>query len=70
MSIFVSAGLVESVVRYCCLCMVVFYNLVMFAMHENAHTPEDFLIAKITVSATTFNRCMYENIKLTAATIT
>ena len=35
MSILVSTGLVESVVRYCCLCMVVFYNLVMFAMQEN-----------------------------------
>ena len=35
MSILVSTGLVESVVRYCCLCMVVFYNLVTFAMHEN-----------------------------------
>jgi len=35
MSILVSAGLVESVVRYCCLCMVVFYNLVTFAMQEN-----------------------------------
>ena len=35
MSIFVSTGLVESVVRYCCLCMVVFYNIVTFAMQEN-----------------------------------
>jgi len=35
MSILVSTGLVESVVRYCCLCMVMFYNLVMFAMQEN-----------------------------------
>ena len=35
MSILVSTGLVESVVRYCCLCMVVFYNLVTFAMKEN-----------------------------------
>jgi len=35
MSIFVSTGLVESVVRYCCLCMVVFFNLIMFAMQEN-----------------------------------
>ena len=33
MSILVSTGLVESVVR--CLCMVVFYNLVFFAMQEN-----------------------------------
>jgi len=35
MSILFSAGLVEPVVRYCCLCMVVFYNLVTFAMQEN-----------------------------------
>ena len=34
-SILVSTGLVESVVRYCCLCMVVFYNLVTFVMQEN-----------------------------------
>ena len=35
MSILVSTGLVEPVVRYCCLCMVVFSNLVTFAMQEN-----------------------------------
>ena len=35
MSILVSTGLVEPVVRCCCLCMVVFSNLVMFAMQEN-----------------------------------
>jgi len=35
MSILVSTGLVEYVVRYCCLCKVVFYNLVTFAMQEN-----------------------------------
>jgi len=35
MSILVSTGLVESVVHYCCLCMVVFYNLITFAMQEN-----------------------------------
>jgi len=35
MSILVSTGLVASVVRYCCLCMVMFYNLVTFAMQEN-----------------------------------
>jgi len=35
MSILVSTGMIESVVRYCCLCMVVFYNFVMFAMQEN-----------------------------------
>jgi len=35
MSILVSTELVESVMRYCCLCMVVFYNLVTFVMQEN-----------------------------------
>ena len=35
MTILVSAGLVEPVVRYCCLCMVVFSNPVRFAMQEN-----------------------------------
>ena len=35
MYIFVSTGLVEPVVRYCCLCMVVFSNVVTFAMQEN-----------------------------------
>ena len=35
MSILVSTGVVQSVVRYCCLCMVVFSNLVTFAMQEN-----------------------------------
>ena len=35
MSLLVSTGLVESAVRYCCLCMVVFYRLVTFAMQEN-----------------------------------
>ena len=35
MSILVSTGLVETVLRYCCLCMVVFSNLVTFAMQEN-----------------------------------
>ena len=34
MSILVSNRLAESVVRYCCLCMVVFYNHVTFAMQE------------------------------------
>ena len=34
-SILVSTGLVEPVVCYCCLCMVVFSNLVTFAMQEN-----------------------------------
>ena len=35
MSILVSTGLVEPVMRYCCLCIVMFSNLVMFAMQEN-----------------------------------
>jgi len=35
MSILVSTGLVEPVVRYCSLCMVVFSILVTFAMQEN-----------------------------------
>ena len=35
MSILISTGLAESVVRYCCLCTVVFYNHVTFAMQEN-----------------------------------
>ena len=32
---YVSTGLVEPVMCYCCLCMVVFSNLVTFAMQEN-----------------------------------
>ena len=35
MSKLVSTGLVEPVVRYCCLCMVVFSNVVTFAIQEN-----------------------------------
>ena len=35
MSILVSTRMVELVVRYCCLCMVVFCNLGTFAMQEN-----------------------------------
>ena len=35
MSILVSTGLVEPVMCYCCLCMVMFSNLVTFAMQEN-----------------------------------
>ena len=35
MSILVSTGLVEAVVRYCCLCMVMFSNLFTFVMQEN-----------------------------------
>ena len=35
MTILVSTGLVEPVVRHCCSCMVVFSNLVTFAMQEN-----------------------------------
>jgi len=34
MSILVSTGLVKSVVHYFCLCLVVFYNIVTFAMQE------------------------------------
>ena len=36
MSILVSTELVEPVLRYCSLCMVVFSNLVTFAMQENS----------------------------------
>ena len=35
MSILVLSGLVEPVVRYCSLCIVVFSNLITFAMQEN-----------------------------------
>ena len=35
MSILVSTGLVEPVMRHCCVCMVVFSNLVPFSMQEN-----------------------------------
>jgi len=35
MSMLVSTGLVKSVAHYCCLCMIVLYNLVMFAVQEN-----------------------------------
>ena len=35
MSILVSTGLVEAVVWYCRLCVVVFSNLITFAMQEN-----------------------------------
>ena len=35
MSIIVSTELVEPVVCYCCLCMVVFSNLITFAMQED-----------------------------------
>jgi len=35
MSMIVSTGFVDSVVCYCCLCMVVFYSHVRFAMQEN-----------------------------------
>ena len=35
MFILVSTGLVESVMCRCCLCMVMFYHLVTFAMQEN-----------------------------------
>jgi len=35
MSILVLTGLVEPVMHYCCLCIVVFSNLVIYAMQEN-----------------------------------
>jgi len=35
MSLLVSTGLAELVVRYCCLCMVVFYHLVTLEMQED-----------------------------------
>ena len=35
MSILVSTELVEPVVHYCCMCMVVFSNLITFVMQEN-----------------------------------
>ena len=53
MSILVSTGLVASVVHYCCLCMVVFHNLITFAMQEN--TEQWYAIkfcAKLNKSAT------------------
>lgn len=37
---------------------------------QYTRTPEDFLIARITVSANTFNLCVCENMELTSATIT
>ena len=53
MSILVSTGLVESAARYCCLCVVMFYNLVTFAMQEN--TEQRYVIkfgVKLNKSAT------------------
>ena len=35
MSILVATGLAESLVHYCYLCMVLFYNLIMCAMQES-----------------------------------
>ena len=35
MSLLVSTGLVEPVMRHSCLCMVVFSNLITFAMQES-----------------------------------
>ena len=52
-SILVSTGLVESVVRYCCLCIVVFCNLVTFAMQENIEQRYDIkFCVKLKKSAT------------------
>ena len=53
MSTLVSTGLIESVVRYCWLCMVVFYNLVTFAMQENIK--QEYTI-KFCVKLTNFAR--------------
>jgi hypothetical protein len=53
MLLLVSTGLVESVVRCCGLCMVMFYNLVTFAMQEN--TEQQYAIkfgVKLNISAT------------------
>ena len=53
MSILVSTGLVVLVVRYCCLCMVVFSNLVTFAMQENIEQWYDIkFCVKLNKSAT------------------
>jgi len=65
MSILFSTGLVESVVRYCCLCVVVFYNHVTFAMQENIE--QQYVIkfcvkldksATVTFASLTFRRLM------------
>ena len=52
MSILVSTGLVEPVVRYCCLRTVVFSNLVMFAMQENIERYAIKFCVKLNKSAT------------------
>jgi len=53
MYILVSTGLIESVVRYCCLCLVVFYNLVTFAIEENIQQRYDIkFCVKLNKSAT------------------
>ena len=52
MSLLVSTGLVESVVRYCCLCMVVFHHLVMFVMQENIGRYAIKFCVKLNKSAT------------------
>jgi len=48
----VSTGLVESVVRYCCLCMVVFYDLITFVMQENKERDATKFCVKLNKSAT------------------
>ena len=52
MSILVSTGLVEPVVRYCSLCMVMFSNLVTFAMQENIERYTIKFCVKLNKSAT------------------
>ena len=52
MSILVATGLVEQVLRYCCLCMVMFYNLIMFAMQENIKRYAIKFCVKLNKSAT------------------
>jgi hypothetical protein len=53
MSILVSTGLIESAVRYCCLCLVVFYKLVTLAMQENIERRYDSkFCVKLNKSAT------------------
>ena len=52
MFILVSTGLVKSVVHYCCLLMVVFYNLIMFTMQENIEQYAIKFCVKLNKSAT------------------
>jgi hypothetical protein len=53
MSMLVSAVLAESVVCYCCLCTVVFNNLITFAMQENIEQRYTIILCmKLNESAT------------------